>query len=158
MRLLALARQDREKFFSEHGDWASLYRERILGTALCQGAALHYLDPKAGINDFDVYTFYAAHPTRRWYAKRIKSVDFGDPKFGQSQLTKPGFTGRRVDLMGRELPVEPGSDLVKALRLYLRRGATTTAIELKQKAVILLEPEDLLGTVVWPVQGGASAA
>jgi len=157
-RLLALARKDREEFFSEHSDWASLYKERVLGVALCQGAALHYLKPKAGINDFDVYTFYAAHPARRWYAKRIRSVDFGDPKFGRSQITRREFVGRRVDLMGRELPVQPGTDIVRALRLYLRRGDTPTARELKQKAVILLEPEDRLGTVVWPIQDGVSAA
>jgi hypothetical protein len=60
--------------------------------------------------------------------------------------------------MGRELPVQPGTDLVIALRRYLRRGDTTTARELSQKAAILLEPEDRMGTVVWPRDGGPSAA
>jgi hypothetical protein len=105
----------------------------VLGVALCQGAALHFIDPEAGINDFDVYTFYAAHPARHWYAKRIRSVDFGDPKFGRSQITRRGFVGRRVDLMGRELPVDPGADLVAALRQCLKRGNAATALELSQR-------------------------
>jgi hypothetical protein len=157
-RLAELARMDRTEYFATHRDWAELYADRFLGAALCQGAALHYLDPAAGINDFDVYSFYAANPTRRWYAKRLKSVDFGDPKFGVSEITRPGFVGRRVDLMGRELPVSPGADLVVSLRRWLRAAATATAVELKQKAVILLEPYDRLGTVVWPLSRDASAA
>src|SRR4051812_10472586 len=79
-RLLLLARRDRDEFFTTRPDWASLYTDRVLGTALCQGAALHYVRGDIGINDFDVYTFYASHPDRPWYGRRIKSVDFGDPK------------------------------------------------------------------------------
>ncbi|MCI0718331.1 MAG: hypothetical protein L0338_05075 [Acidobacteria bacterium] len=149
-RLLDLAKRDRDAFFAEHIEWARLYADRLLGTALCQGAALHYVRPDVGINDFDVYTFYAAHPDRHWYARRIKSVDFGDPKFGQSQITKEGFKGRRVDLMGRELNVLPGVDMALAIHDYLSAGRTVTARELRQKVVVLLEPIDRLGTVVWP--------
>lgn len=148
-RLLDLAREDREDFFRRHSEWKNSYANRILGTALCQGAALHYLYPDRGINDFDVYTFYAAHPQRRWYAKRIKSVDFGDDKFGRSEISNPLFTGRRVDLMARSLPVEPNTSIVDALRDYLSNPKTQTACELAEKAVILLEPE--LGMVVWPI-------
>ncbi len=111
-RLLALARRDREEFFRRYPDW-DLYRDRILGTALCQGAALHYIRPEVGINDFDVYTFYAAHPHRRWYAKRRRAVDLGDPRFGRSEVAPPHFVGRRVDLLGRTLDVVPETDLVE---------------------------------------------
>jgi hypothetical protein len=149
-RLLELAREDRRAFFEQHRDWAELYPDRLLGTALCQGAALHYVRAEHGINDFDVYSFYAANPARRWYAKRIRSVDFGDPKFGCSEITKPGFRGRRVDLMGRELPVSPGTPLSRALASYLRIPRTATARELRQKGVVILEPEDQLGRVIWP--------
>src|SRR4051812_44564562 len=44
-RLLKLARTDRESFFRAHPDWAELYQHRVLGTALCQGAALHFIRP-----------------------------------------------------------------------------------------------------------------
>lgn len=147
--LLALARQDRQAFFQRYPEWRRYYAKRILGTALCQGAAVHYIDRTAGINDFDVYTFYAANPARRWYSKRMKSVDFGDPKFGVSELSRPEFRGRRVDLLARALDTEPGADVVMAIQSWLIAGKTTTARELSQKAVILLEPEDRLGHIVW---------
>jgi hypothetical protein len=150
-RLLDLARQDRHAFFQKYPEWARLYADRVIGVALCQGAAVHYTDTAAGINDFDVYTFFAAHPERRWYAKRLKSVDFGNPKFGQSEITRPGFRGRRVDLMSRAIEVVPGADLTDTLRRWLSAGASETARELRKKAVVLLEPEDRLSTVVWPI-------
>ncbi len=148
-RLLKLARADRDDFFRRHPDWAKIYAHRILGTALCQGGALHYLDPTHGLNDFDVYTFYAAAPERRWYSKRNRHVDFGESKFGCSQISKAGFIGRRVDLMGRELPVNVGDPLDDSLRLYLAARKTRTACELASKAVVILEPEEQMGKVLW---------
>ncbi len=136
-RLLELARRDRNEFFAAHRDWAELYADRVLGTALCQGAALHYLRGNIGINDFDVYTFYASHPDRPWYAKRIKSVDFGDPKFGRSEVSRAECIGRRVDIMARGLNVSPGTDVAAALVAYLAAPKTNTARELAQKAVVL---------------------
>jgi hypothetical protein len=153
-KLAALAAADRDQFFREHPDWAALYADRVLCTALGQGAALHYVRGDVGINDFDVYTFYAAHPERRWYAKRIKHVDFGDPRFGRTvEMSKP--IGRRVDLMGRDLPVDLGSDPAEALRAYLTAGRTDTARHLAAKAVVLLSPPDLVGRVVWPPDADA---
>jgi hypothetical protein len=148
-RLLELAKQDRRQFFARHPGWAEYYADRILGTALCQGAAWHYLRGDVGINDFDVYTFYAANQARPWYSKRLASVDFGDPRFGCSEISSSGFVGRRVDLMGRDLDVLPGTDLGVALKTYLGLARTDTARELSKKAVVLLEPR--IGEVVWPV-------
>ncbi len=113
-------------FFAKYPDWAALYADRVLLVALCQGAALHYLSGDVGINDFDVYTFYAAHPDRRWYDRRRAVRDFGDPKFGVSG-NRPRFVGRRVDLLGRGIAGEPGGDPVAAVRAYLRGGRTETA-------------------------------
>ena len=115
--------------------------------ALCQGAALHYVGGKVGIQDFDVYTFYAAHPKRPWYAKRRRVYDFGDPKFGRSP-DKPHFVGRRVDLMGRGLDCAPDADPVGALVRYLREPRTKTARFLAAKAVVLLDPPHT-GRVIW---------
>jgi hypothetical protein len=79
-----------------------------------------------GINDLDVYTFFAAHPDRSWYAKRIKTVDYGDPKFGRSEISSVEFVGRRVDLMARALNVPPGTDVTEALITYLDAPRTGT--------------------------------
>lgn len=149
-RLLRLAEEDRAQFFAKYPEWRDQYQARLLGVALCQGAADHYLDRSSGINDFDVYTFYAEHPARRWYAKRLQAVDFGDPKFGQSEVSRRGFVGRRVDLLGRALPVEPGADIVLSLQAWLASGLPGTARELAVKSVVLLSPA--MGVIVWPME------
>lgn len=149
VRLAAIAATDRANFFTRYSDWAELYAGRVLCTVLCQGAALHYLYGEAGIQDFDVYTFYAEHPARRWYARRRAVYDFGDAKFGQS-ADRPHFVGRRVDVWGRAIPAKARDEPLKALRGYLAAGSTETARRLAQKAVVLLEPSTELGKVIWP--------
>ncbi|HRJ59525.1 MAG TPA: hypothetical protein PLV64_24810 [Anaerolineales bacterium] len=146
-RLLEIAKQDREAFFYTHPEWRKYYSQRVIGVALCQGAAKHYVDGSTGINDFDVYTFYRKHPQRNWYAKRIKSYDFGDKKFGKS-VDKPDFIGRRVDCLSRSIEVKKEEDIQTALRRYLTEGKTETAKLLAAKAVVLLEPA--CGEIIWP--------
>src|SRR6202158_5461767 len=135
-RLAEFAAEQRADFFRRRPDWARLYSRRVLCTALCQGAALHYARGDAGINDFDVYTFYAQHCKRPWYAKSRSVRDFGDAKFGQS-VDKPGFVGRRVDLMGRGIPADPREDPVAAVQRYLRSDRPGTVRFLAEKAVVL---------------------
>jgi hypothetical protein len=146
-RLAQIARQDQAGFFKQYPVWARLYSDRQICIALCQGAALHFLDGRTGINDFDVYTFYRKHPSKDWYSKRIKSYDFGDPMFGQS-LDQPNFIGRRVDCLARSIDAEEIEDAAIAVQRYLKDGKTKTAKLLAAKAVILLEPK--CGKVIWP--------
>ena len=148
VRILEIARQDRKTFFEEHPQWRRFYEERVLGVALCQGAAKHYLDGITGINDFDVYTFYRKHPQKNWYAKRIKSYDFGDGKFGTS-VDKPDYIGRRVDCLSRGIETTEGECIKAALQRYLAESKTETTQLLSKKAVILLEPN--CGEVIWPI-------
>ncbi|MCZ7546276.1 MAG: hypothetical protein M5R40_23340 [Anaerolineae bacterium] len=147
--LAEIARRDREDYFQRKPAIAELYAQRVLCIALCQGAALHFIDGETGINDFDVYTFYRVHPQKQWYPRRIKSYDFGNPKFGHS-VDRPDFSGRRVDCLGRAIDAGEGEDVVSALRRYLQAGKTKTARLLAAKAVVLLEPH--CGTIVWPVE------
>ena len=146
-RLLEIAILDRKAFFKEHSQWRKYYGKHVIAVVLCQGAAKHYLDGVTGINDFDVYTFYRKHPHKNWYAKRIKSYDFGDEKFGKS-VDKPDFVGRRVDCLSRSIEVKKDEDIKSALRRYLIDGKTETARLLSAKAVVLLEPN--CGEIVWP--------
>ena len=107
--------------------------------ALCQGAALHYLDSSTGINDFDVYTFYRQHPHKHWRARRIKSYDFGRAKFGQS-LDKPDFVGMRVDCLGRSIAADIGEDPIEvSAHRPQRDGAPFGA-----------QGGDFAGTHLWP--------
>lgn len=144
-RLLRIAREDRQKFLLRKKKWA-VYRSRVLCVALCQGAASHYVDGKKGINDFDVYTFYRTHPKVTWYAKRIARHDFGDPKFGRSK-DRPDFRGRRVDVLGRSIAVQPRESVKQTLRRYLIEGRTETARCLRMAPVVLLDPN--CRQVVW---------
>ncbi len=147
-RLRRIATQDRELFFARHADFAS-YSDRLIAVALCQGAALHFVDGGNGVKDFDVWSFFAEHPARRVNARRRASKDFGPSKFGRHP-SDDGWQGRRVDLLMRGVRCKPNADPIEVIRKYLSAPETASAAYLAQKAVVLLEPLALLGTVVWP--------
>ncbi len=149
-RLADLARTDREALF-ERRPKSSVYRNRLLATALCQGAALHYLDGRNGVKDFDVWSFYAGHPSMPFPYRRRGTADFGESRFGRWPAEERPYLGRRVDLIGRSLPVPLTTDPIQAIKNYLTNSTTTTARLLSEKAVVLVDPDELLGTVVWPV-------
>jgi hypothetical protein len=146
-RLSEIAAEDRASRFERVPRWRP-YADRVICVALCQGAALHLLDGAAGINDFDVWTFYAAHPVgpfpQRWRTIR----DFGPSRFGATPGA--GLEGRRVDLFGRSLPEPPDADPVAALRGYLSAARSASARRLREKAAVVLDPPGLRGTFAWP--------
>lgn len=63
-RLALLAEADRDDLFERRPDTGRLYADRLFAVALCQGAALHYVDGTNGVKDFDVWSFYDQHPER----------------------------------------------------------------------------------------------
>jgi hypothetical protein len=65
LKLAAIAAEAEAGLFARRPQGAGRYAGRLLCRALCQGAALHYLDGKNGVKDFDVWSFYAARPSRR---------------------------------------------------------------------------------------------
>jgi hypothetical protein len=150
-RLGVLALADLHSLFSRLPELGRCYRNRLFAIALCQGAALHYVDRKNGVKDFDVWCFFCANRARPFPYRRNGTADFGTPEFGKS----PGWehlVGRRVDILGRSLDVPRSFAPVLALRSYLNEGRTASARYLAAKAVVLIEPSRLLGTVVWPTQ------
>src|SRR5262245_43936354 len=60
-RLCELAQSDLRSLFERRPQLGRLYAERLLCIALCQGAALHYVDGRNGVKDFDVWSFFASH-------------------------------------------------------------------------------------------------
>jgi hypothetical protein len=151
-RLAALAEIDRTDFLKRKPHTGRLYSGRLFAVALCQGAALHYVNGKNGIKDFDVWSFYDQHPEREYPPRRIAQVDFGDPKFGTT-IDRPQFVGRRVDLIGRSIRNADRDDPVGTLQQYLRCSSTESARFLAQKAIVLLEPTELRGIIVWRPEG-----
>ncbi len=147
-RLSDIAMRDLESLFTRKREIGHRYRNRLLVIALCQGAALHYLDRKNGVKDFDVWSFFRAHPTKPFPYRRNTSADFGDPKFGKS----PGwehYIGRRVDLLGRSIEVPRGGSPLEAIRAYLDAAKSASASALAKKAVVLIHPARYLGQIVW---------
>lgn len=148
-RIEQIAAKDRADLFKRKPETGRLYSDRLFAVALCQGGALHYLNGTNGIKDLDVWSFFKPNPKRQFPYRRRAQLDFGDPKFGQSE-DAPEFVGRRVDHIGRAIQDTDFSDPVAVLRRYLRAGTTESARRLAEIAVILIEPAHLFGTVVWP--------
>ncbi|MGH3295201.1 MAG: hypothetical protein ACRDP7_25730 [Trebonia sp.] len=129
---------------------AGRYAGRLLCRALCQGAALHFLDGKNGVKDFDVWSFYAALDDGPFPYRWRGTADFGPSKFDRYPGDPPSYSGRRVDLLGRSLPVTLDADPAAVLRDYLSAAHTATAKALAAKAVILISPDQSVGQCVWP--------
>jgi hypothetical protein len=150
-RLAGIAADDREARFARRRRWAG-YKNRVLCVALCQGAALHYVDGRNKVKDLDVWTFYAEDETIGVFPYRwMTTADFGPSRFGR-RAAEPGgrYAGRRVDLLGRSLAVPVDADPINSLLDYLHDARTESARRLAEKAVVIIEPADLRGTVVWP--------
>src|SRR5215211_3123032 len=144
VRLARIARLDREDLFARRPRYRVL-GERLICVALCQGAALHYIDGRNGVKDFDVWTFFAARPRLPVAASqgaRLRRSQIG-PVAGQAGLRGPPRRPART--------LAEDDDPTLVLREYLSEGRTTTAPRLSEKAVVLLEPTDRLGAVVWPL-------
>jgi hypothetical protein len=117
---------------------------------LCQGAALHYLDARNGVKDFDVWSFYAERDDGPFPYRWRGTADYGPSKFGRYPDDPPSFTGRRVDFLGRSLYASLDAEPAAVLGDYLSAARTRSAKELAAKAVVLISPEQLAGKVVWP--------
>jgi hypothetical protein len=149
-RLARIAEEERTDFFARHPEFAILYSRRLLCTALGEEAALHYRNGVTGVREFSVWSFYAEHPEAPFPVQHPVRADFGKSKFGRAPDAPDGYEGRPVELHGRSIHAAPGDDPVEALQRYLKAGATRSARELAQKAVVLIAPDTLLGVEVWP--------
>jgi hypothetical protein len=118
---------------------------------------VHYLNDKNGVKDFDIWSFYAQCDDWPFPARWRGTRDFGPSKFGRYPADPPRYSGRRVDLLGRSLPVALGTDPADAIRRYLAAQRTTSAKALAAKAVVLIEPQNRAGEVVWPRSSVSSA-
>jgi hypothetical protein len=180
-RLAQLADGDHETFTRPAGH--PEYRHRRVLVVLAQGAAQHYLDCltgqdprlRAGVKDLDIWTFYAAIPSKPFpAARRDTHADFGPSSLGRQIYDLSAartsrerallrrwaaYQGRRVDFLMRTLPVEPDisyAEAAQAVQDWLRHGAAATqprkpsAWHLAQKAMATLTPSSQRGQMLWP--------
>ena len=144
-KLASIAATDRKDFLSRKPQ----YTGDFLCSALCQGAALHFVDGKNGVKDFDVWSFYADEKgVPQFPPRRHACVDFGESKFGKEP--DESLKGRRVDIFCRS--IESNGNAVESVQRYLRDRPTPSAYFLAKKAVVLLEPTNLKGTIIWSVK------
>ena len=122
---------------------AGLYRNRLILLALAQGSALHYVDGTNGIKDFDVWAFFEAGPSKPFPHRKRWSSDLGPSRFGRHP-DDPGYTGRRLDLMGRSIELVRGESAEDAVRRWLASNAIS-AVALRQKPMFCLWPESSFG-------------
>ncbi len=113
---------------------------------LCQGAARHFVDSSRGVKDFDVWAFFPRQDVIRFPPRWRRSPDFGPSVFGVDPMEEGSFEGRRVDVLGRGIPLRPGDSLVTALQHYLAEPPTRSAWCLGRQPVIELATE----TMLWP--------
>ena len=133
-----MSREDSDEFFLSNATYKNYHnRERLV--ALCQGAALHYIDGKNGIKDFDVWYFYPDKTDNLPYRRR-GVVDFGESKFGKYR-SDTEFQGRTIDVLMRSDPAFRRRYSGEALIRYFSGSRSKSAQLLSQKAVIGLYPE-----------------
>ncbi len=142
-----MAQEDIESFFERKPRYTDYVGKEVLIT-LGQGGALHYIDKKNGVKDFDVWFFYPQLGDIVLPYRRRGVVDFGESKFGKHPNDK-GFKGRKIDVMMRSDSHFNHGNPSLALQSYLKDALTTTAQMLSIKAMIGLHPENLFGEVLW---------
>lgn len=148
-RLARIAADERDDFFARHPEWRLLYGRRVLCTALCGQSALHYCNGSSGVDQFDLWTFYARHAEAPFPHYRVSYRDFGRAKFGREDGME-GYVGRRIRLTSRSLSCRPSDNPIAALQAYLRGGRSPSARQLRRAAVVMIEPHSCLSYVAWP--------
>lgn len=149
-RLAVLSQESREDFFRLNDEWREHYADRFLCSALGGEGAAHFLNGVSGFARFEVWWFFRADPDVAFPTHRKSREDFGISHFGEDPSLPETFRGRAVDVQGRSIEVDKGDDPLTALQKYLRARTTPTARELSRQALVLLEPEHLLGYEAWP--------
>ena len=149
-KLGRIVRAEREEFFDRHPEWALLYRKRLVCSVLCRDSALHFVNGVTGVDEFHVWSFYAANAEAAFPYQHLGKMDFGPSKFGRDARNPEAYKGRRVELAGRSIDCRPNEDPIVAIQRYLKDGESPSARELPEKAVVLLEPDNFLGYVAWP--------
>ncbi|MBL1258430.1 hypothetical protein [Methylocystis sp. Sn-Cys] len=148
-RLADIARERIERAFIAHPAKRALYDGHLLAICLCQGAADHFLAPAAsdGVQDFDMWAFFRPRPGARLWNRKPFTADFGPSRFGRSPLDPPKYTGRRVDVLWRDIPCETG--VMEAVAAYFSDPQTESARALRKKAAVVAWPSETAGLVIW---------
>jgi len=135
-----VAVNEHDSFIRRNPHLAKSYGNSLVAICLCQGAASHYLDPRIGIKDFDVWHFYLDDPKVPFPYRAHRRID-------------RGFKGKPLDFLKRSISRHRGLALAECHLLllnYLLESDTQTKRMLLRKAVIGLYPQEIFDLVIWP--------
>jgi hypothetical protein len=135
-----LAFKEHGEFFRRNPGLKSAYYNSLIGICLCQGAASHYLNPKVGIKDFDIWHFY----------EESKNTNF---PYRAHKRIESGYKGKPIDFLKRAIPKyiydSDSSDLEQLIMKYLLEKNTNTKRLLLEKAIVGLFPNEIFSRVLW---------
>jgi len=120
--------------------------DNLLAACLVQGAARHFVKWDTGVQDWDVLFFFKLGEKPfpyRW----VGNADYGPSKFGRNPDDPEYYTGRRIDVLGRDIPKL--GDIEESIQYYLRVQKTTSAHFWSLRPVIALHPRKLFGVTLW---------
>lgn len=130
----------------EHNDFLErkphlrAYKNSLVGIVLCQGAALHYIDGKNGIKDFDIWFFY----------QKDEKVNLS---IRRPATDKNGYNGIRIDFMKRAIPASTckrfSNQPDQCILNYLLEHNTLTKRLLLEKPGIGLYPKKIFAKIIW---------
>jgi hypothetical protein len=147
--LALIALEDFEDLFTRKG-FCRPYRDRLRLICLCQGAARHFVHGDRGVHDFDMWGFFAEIPNHSFPYRRMGKRDFGLSRFGRNPDDGPDFKGRRVDIIGRSIPMPTNEASIESVQRYLHEGLTESARLLRERPVIIAWPQKDVGQIIWP--------
>lgn len=132
--------REHEEFFKRNSYLKKDFYRSLAGICLCQGAALHYLNQKTGIKDFDVWHFYANNENVTLRCRRPKRI-------------KNAYMGRDIDFLKRAIPKNIfalfPNNLEKIIMSFLLERNTKSKNLLLKKAVIGLYPNNIFAKILW---------
>jgi hypothetical protein len=148
-RVFHLARECLIAMLARNETGRSYRVDDVLLACLCQGAAQHFIVGDRGVQDWDVVFFFQTNP--RWkFPPRWKGTrDFGPSRFGRNPEDGPKFSGRRIDVLGRDIPILTAQDAEQAVTTYLRAGRSDSAQLWAKRPLLKLADDDSMGRMIW---------
>jgi hypothetical protein len=140
-RLAALALGYFDDLFERKPNTGGRFRDRLLLLALCQGAALHYVDGSHGVKDFDVWASSGACQTCLFRLAATDGATSGARASAADYANR--YEGRRVGILGRSIDVRRcGGAALAGLR-------GSSPWYLAQRPIIAIYPDLILGRRIW---------
>ncbi len=148
-RLAHLSKQCIDEMLGRTKTGRFYFSDQALMACLCQGAAQHYVHGDHGVQDWDVVFFFQTNPLWKFPPRWRGVKDFGPSRFGKNPDDGLTYSGRRIDVLGRDIPVAKGSSPVQTVTAYLREYRTTSARLWAKRPLVVLSPKKMLGRIIW---------